>query len=192
MKDVMEVVGDWVKGGDPVALATVVDTKKSAPQPPGTKMAVNDSGEDGRGRLGRVRGGAGRSGGRGDPEGRRPPIAQLRDRRRGRVGRRAAVRGRDIDLGRDLRDDGLQGRFRQLGLRGGRGALTTLLEGPRERRREAARPGGRDSRGFTRGPRAGCRCGGDGRSRDLVRAKRALRAGGQRRCSWMSWPRRHG
>ena len=44
MKDVMEVVGDWVGAGDPVALATVVDTKKSAPQPPGTKMAVNEAG----------------------------------------------------------------------------------------------------------------------------------------------------
>ena len=44
MKDVMEVVEDWVGDGDPVALATVVDTKKSAPQPPGTKMAINDAG----------------------------------------------------------------------------------------------------------------------------------------------------
>ena len=44
MKDVMEVVGDWVGAGDPVALATVVDTKKSAPQPPGTKMAINEAG----------------------------------------------------------------------------------------------------------------------------------------------------
>jgi xanthine dehydrogenase accessory factor len=44
MKNVMEVVGDWVGAGDPVALATVVDTKKSAPQPPGTKMAINEAG----------------------------------------------------------------------------------------------------------------------------------------------------
>ena len=44
MKKVMEVVGDWVGAGDPVALATVVDTKKSAPQPPGTKMAINEAG----------------------------------------------------------------------------------------------------------------------------------------------------
>jgi xanthine dehydrogenase accessory factor len=45
MKDVMEIVEDWVRAGDPVALATVVDTKKSAPQPPGTKMAINDAGK---------------------------------------------------------------------------------------------------------------------------------------------------
>src|SRR4029453_5552919 len=44
MKDVMEVVEDWVRAGDPVALATVVARKKARPQPPGTKMATNDAG----------------------------------------------------------------------------------------------------------------------------------------------------
>ena len=45
MRDVMEAVESWVIRGDRVALATVVDTKKSAPQPVGTKMAVNDGGK---------------------------------------------------------------------------------------------------------------------------------------------------
>jgi xanthine dehydrogenase accessory factor len=39
---VLETIDGWVAQGDHVALATVVDTKKSAPQPAGTKMALND------------------------------------------------------------------------------------------------------------------------------------------------------
>jgi xanthine dehydrogenase accessory factor len=35
----------WVTRGDKVALATVVDVRRSAPRPPGAKMAVNEHGE---------------------------------------------------------------------------------------------------------------------------------------------------
>jgi xanthine dehydrogenase accessory factor len=45
MKDVIEQVDRWVARGDRVALATVVAVKRSAPRPPGAKMAVNDRGE---------------------------------------------------------------------------------------------------------------------------------------------------
>lgn len=45
MRDVLEVVDGWVARGDRVALATVVDVKRSAPRPPGAKMAVNSRGE---------------------------------------------------------------------------------------------------------------------------------------------------
>jgi xanthine dehydrogenase accessory factor len=45
MKDVIEDVDTWVKRGDDVALATVIDVKRSAPRPPGAKMAVNSRGE---------------------------------------------------------------------------------------------------------------------------------------------------
>jgi xanthine dehydrogenase accessory factor len=45
MKDVIEDVAAWVKRGDGVALATVIDVKRSAPRPPGAKMAVNSRGE---------------------------------------------------------------------------------------------------------------------------------------------------
>jgi xanthine dehydrogenase accessory factor len=45
MKDVLKAVTRWVDRGDLVALATVVDTKKSAPQPPGAKLAINDKGD---------------------------------------------------------------------------------------------------------------------------------------------------
>lgn len=41
--DVTKVVERWVRAGDHVAVATVVETKRSAPQPVGTKMAINDS-----------------------------------------------------------------------------------------------------------------------------------------------------
>jgi xanthine dehydrogenase accessory factor len=41
MKDVIADVDAWVARGDDVALATVIDVKRSAPRPPGAKMAVN-------------------------------------------------------------------------------------------------------------------------------------------------------
>ena len=44
MKDVLDEVRDWTARGDSVALATVVSVKRSAPRPPGAKMAVNDKG----------------------------------------------------------------------------------------------------------------------------------------------------
>jgi xanthine dehydrogenase accessory factor len=45
MKDVIADVDAWVARGDEVALATVVEVKRSAPRPPGAKMAVNSRGE---------------------------------------------------------------------------------------------------------------------------------------------------
>ena len=45
MKDVLEDVDIWVARGDRVALATVIDVQRSAPRPPGAKMAINERGE---------------------------------------------------------------------------------------------------------------------------------------------------
>ena len=45
MKDVIEDVMAWTRRGDRVAIATVVGVKRSAPRPPGAKMAVNEHGE---------------------------------------------------------------------------------------------------------------------------------------------------
>ena len=45
MKDVLDKVDRWVARGDRVALATVVAVRRSAPRPPGSKMAINDRGE---------------------------------------------------------------------------------------------------------------------------------------------------
>ena len=45
MKDVVGDVRNWTARGDRVAIATVVGVKRSAPRPPGAKMAINDRGE---------------------------------------------------------------------------------------------------------------------------------------------------
>jgi xanthine dehydrogenase accessory factor len=45
MRDVLPQLSEWVARGDRVALATVVDVRRSAPRPPGAKMAVNEHGE---------------------------------------------------------------------------------------------------------------------------------------------------
>lgn len=45
MSDVLAQVERWTERGDSVALATVIDTRKSAPLPPGSKMAVSSSGD---------------------------------------------------------------------------------------------------------------------------------------------------
>ena len=45
MKDVVDDVRRWMDQGSRVAVATVVGVKRSAPRPPGAKMAVNDAGE---------------------------------------------------------------------------------------------------------------------------------------------------
>jgi xanthine dehydrogenase accessory factor len=45
VKDVVQDVTAWRQRGDRVAIATVVAVKRSAPRPPGAKMAVNDRGE---------------------------------------------------------------------------------------------------------------------------------------------------
>ncbi len=130
MKDVMEVVADWVRAGDPVALATVVDTKKSAPQPPGTKMAINDAGK----MAGAVSGGCVEGQvvqvAEGILNGDEPQLLEygIADEDAWNVGLPC---GGEISIWVETyEDDGLQGRFRELGLRGGRGALTTVLEGP--------------------------------------------------------------
>jgi xanthine dehydrogenase accessory factor len=45
MKDILEEVDAWTAQGDRVALATVVGTKRSAPRPPGAKMAISETGD---------------------------------------------------------------------------------------------------------------------------------------------------
>ena len=45
MRDVLEDVDAWIARGDQVALATVINVKRSAPRPPGAKMAINSRGE---------------------------------------------------------------------------------------------------------------------------------------------------
>lgn len=45
MSDVLEQVEAWMTSGRRVAVATVTDVKRSAPLPPGSKMAISDAGE---------------------------------------------------------------------------------------------------------------------------------------------------
>jgi xanthine dehydrogenase accessory factor len=125
----MDVVGEWVNAGDPVAIATVVDTKKSAPQPPGTKMAINEGGR----MAGAVSGGCVEGQvvqvAEGILQGGAPRLLEygIADEDAWDVGLPC---GGEISIWVETYDDGgLQGRFRELGLRGGRGALTTVLEG---------------------------------------------------------------
>lgn len=45
MREILTPVGDWLRAGQPVALATVVSTWGSSPRQPGAKMAVAAGGE---------------------------------------------------------------------------------------------------------------------------------------------------
>jgi len=45
MKDVIEDIDRWLADSEQVAIATVVATRRSAPRPPGAKMAINSRGE---------------------------------------------------------------------------------------------------------------------------------------------------
>jgi xanthine dehydrogenase accessory factor len=45
VNDVLPDLNKWIDRGDRIAIATVVAVKKSAPRPPGAKMAVNEDGE---------------------------------------------------------------------------------------------------------------------------------------------------
>jgi xanthine dehydrogenase accessory factor len=45
VNDVLPDLNTWTERGDRIALATVIAVKKSAPRPPGAKMAVNQDGE---------------------------------------------------------------------------------------------------------------------------------------------------
>ncbi len=45
MREVIDELGKWTSEGERVAIATVVNTKRSAPRPPGAKMAINEHGE---------------------------------------------------------------------------------------------------------------------------------------------------
>jgi xanthine dehydrogenase accessory factor len=45
MLEVLDQVEEWRARGDRVAIATVVATRRSAPRPPGAKMAISEHGE---------------------------------------------------------------------------------------------------------------------------------------------------
>jgi xanthine dehydrogenase accessory factor len=45
VNEVLAQVEEWSARGDGVAIATVIDTRKSAPLPPGSKMAISSAGD---------------------------------------------------------------------------------------------------------------------------------------------------
>jgi xanthine dehydrogenase accessory factor len=45
VNEVLAQVEEWSARGDRVAIATVIDTRKSAPLPPGSKMAISNKGD---------------------------------------------------------------------------------------------------------------------------------------------------
>jgi xanthine dehydrogenase accessory factor len=45
VREIVDQLEAWREQGDRIAIATVVDTRRSAPRPPGAKMAVNQRGE---------------------------------------------------------------------------------------------------------------------------------------------------
>ena len=130
MKDVLETLDRWVEEGSAVALATVVETKRSAPQPIGAKMAVN---EDGR-VVGAVSGGCVESAvvavaegviADGEP----PQLLEfgIADEEAWDVG--LPCGGVITVWVEPYATDGAQAGFAALAREGGRGALVTALEG---------------------------------------------------------------
>ncbi len=45
MRDILSTLERWAADGTPVAIATVVDTERSAPRDPGAALAVSDGGD---------------------------------------------------------------------------------------------------------------------------------------------------
>src|SRR5712671_4117943 len=45
MRELIESLARWEAAGEAVAVATVIETKKSAPQPTGAKLALSASGD---------------------------------------------------------------------------------------------------------------------------------------------------
>jgi xanthine dehydrogenase accessory factor len=125
--EVLTAITEWTGRGERAALATVVDTRRSAPRPVGTKMAVNETGEV----IGGVSGGC--------VEG---AVVQVADRVIGGEGPRlvhfgiADAEAWEVGLpcGGEI-DVWIQayepGRFAEISHAGGRAAEVTRLEGPK-------------------------------------------------------------
>ena len=45
MRELIEALSRWDAAGEAAATATVIDTRRSAPQPPGAKLALSASGD---------------------------------------------------------------------------------------------------------------------------------------------------
>jgi xanthine dehydrogenase accessory factor len=127
MRDVLDEVTSWNERGDKIALATVVDVKRSAPRAPGAKMAVNNQGEIAGGVSGGCVEGAVVEIAEGVMRGEEPQLAHfgIADSEAWDVGLPC---GGEIDVWIQLYEPG---RFGEVTRSGGRAAEVTLLEGAR-------------------------------------------------------------
>jgi xanthine dehydrogenase accessory factor len=122
---VLEALSTWTARGDRVAVATVIDVHRSAPRPPGTKMAVSSSGEI----MGGVSGGCVEGAvvelAEGVLRGGPPQLVHygIADSEAWDVGLPC---GGEIDV---WVQEYAPGRFAELALAGGRAAEVTVLEG---------------------------------------------------------------
>ena len=125
MKDVLAQIEAWSARGDRVALATVIEVRRSAPRAPGAKMAINEKGEIAGGVSGGCVEGAVVEIAEGVLAGGPPRLAQfgIADPEAWEVGLPC---GGEIDVWIEAYGPG---RFAQVAAAGGRAAEVTLLEG---------------------------------------------------------------
>ncbi len=127
MREVLPQLTEWTGRGDRVALAMVIDVKRSAPRPPGAKMAVNEHGEI----AGAVSGGCVEGAvveiAEGVLGGGQPQLAHfgIADEEAWDVGLPC---GGEIDVWVQAY---APGRFQEIASEGGRAAEVTVLEGAR-------------------------------------------------------------
>jgi xanthine dehydrogenase accessory factor len=127
MRDVLDEVTAWNDRGDRIALAMVIDVKRSAPRAPGAKMAVNEKGEIAGGVSGGCVEGAVVEIAEGVMRGERPQLVHfgIADSDAWDVGLPC---GGEIDVWIQMYEPG---RFSEVTHDGGRAAEVTLLEGAR-------------------------------------------------------------
>jgi xanthine dehydrogenase accessory factor len=127
MRDVLDEVTSWRERGDRIALAMVVDVRRSAPRAPGAKMAVNERGEIAGGVSGGCVEGAVVEIAEGVMRGDDPQLVHfgIPDSDAWDVGLPC---GGEIDVWVQLYEPG---RFEEVTREGGRAAEVTLLEGAR-------------------------------------------------------------
>lgn len=127
MNDVLPEIIRWRERGEKVAVATVVDVKRSAPRAPGAKMAVSSSGEIAGGVSGGCVEGAVVELAEGVMAGADPQLVHfgIADSEAWDVGLPC---GGEIDVWVQAYEPG---RFEEIARAGGRAAEVTVLEGPR-------------------------------------------------------------
>ncbi len=126
MREVLRELSEWAAHGESVALATVVAARRSAPRPPGAKMAVSERGEIAGGVSGGCVEGAVVEIAHNVLEGAPPQLESfgIADADAWEVGLPC---GGEIDVWIERYEPG---RFEEIARTGGRATAVTMLEGP--------------------------------------------------------------